>query len=262
MSTEKLNILVVEDDAIVAMDLAEGLEKDGYAVAGIADCAGDALEIFRQQSVDIVLMDVHITGKKDGIETAADLMRIKQVPLIYLTAFTDTSTIERAKATYPSAYLAKPYHLTNVRIAIELAVSNFAMARQPGGGKVISLENNSSRGTSELAEKEAILQMNDCIFVKNNYTFIRIRLADILWLEAENNYVQLTTPDRKLLLRLSLAVLLEKIDYRPLVRIHRSFAVNMNAIQSFTDQEVMVNKTSLPIGRSYKEEFLRNFHFR
>lgn len=262
MSTEQVNILVVEDEAIVALDLAEGLEKDGYAVAGIADCSEDALQIFRQQSIDIVLMDVHISGRKDGIETATEMMRIKQVPLIYLTAFTDTGTIERAKHTYPSAYLAKPYHQTNVRIAIELAVSNFAVARQSGGGKVVPLENNSSRAAAELGDKEAILQMNDCIFVKSNYTFVKIPLADILYIEAENNYVQLATADKKLLLRLSLGLLLEKINFKPLVRIHRSFAVNLNAIQSFTDQEVMVNKMSLPIGRSYKEDFLKHFDFR
>lgn len=262
MPTEKINILVVEDEALVAMDLAEGLERDGYAVAGIADCAEEAIQIFRQESIDIVLMDVHLTGHKDGIETAAELMRIRQVPLIYLTAFTDAGTIDRAKDTLPSAYLAKPYHLTNVRIAIELAVSNFAVARQPGGGKVVPLEKNGLRGTGDPADKEAILQMNDCIFVKNNYSFVKIPLSDILYVEAENNYVQLATADKKLLLRLSLSLLLERIHYKPLVRIHRSFAVNMNAIQSFTDQEVMVHKTSLPIGRSYKEEFLKNFDFK
>ncbi|MBS1604524.1 MAG: LytTR family transcriptional regulator DNA-binding domain-containing protein [Bacteroidetes bacterium] len=259
---EKINILVVEDEAIVAMDLAQGLERDGYAVAGIADCAEEALQIFGQQPIDIVLMDIHIAGKKDGIETAAELMRVRRVPLIYLTAFTDAGTIEKAKHTYPSAYLAKPYHLTNVRIAIELAISNFAVARQPGGGKVVPLESHGTQGAVEPADKEAILQMNDCIFVKSNYAFVKIRLPDILYLAAENNHVRLATADRQLLLRMSLGLLLEKIDFKPLVRIHRSFAVNMNAIQSFTDQEVTINKTPLPIGRSYKEEFLKNFDFR
>jgi two-component system, response regulator PdtaR len=256
MPTEKINILLVEDEAIVALDLAKGLERDGYEVAGIADSAEEALEIFRSKEIDIVLMDVNIIGDKDGIETAMELLKYRQVPLIYLTAFTDAGTIERAKHTHPSAFLAKPYNLTNVRIAIELAISNFATARQP----------ESSGKTSSLADKDTILQMNDNIFIKNNYTFVKILLADILYLEAENNYVQFITADKKLLLRLSLSQLLEKINYKPLVRIHRSFAVNINAIQSFTDQDLLVNKNptpiSLPIGRSYKEGFLKNFDFR
>jgi DNA-binding LytR/AlgR family response regulator len=124
------------------------------------------------------------------------------------------------------------------------------------------MEKNSPRPPGDTADKEAILQMNDCIFVKSNYAFVKIRLADILYMEAENNYVQLVTAEKKLLLRLSLSQLLEKVRYKPLVRIHRSFAVNMEAMQSFTDQEIMVNKIPLPIGRSYKEEFLKYFDFK
>ena len=263
MAAEKINVLIVEDEAIVALDLAQGLEKDGYEVAGIADNSAEAQELFSSHNIDIVLMDVNIIGDKDGIDTAAALLKQKQVPLIYLTAFTDAATIERAKHTHPSAYLAKPYHLTNVRIAIELAISNFAIARQQEAiGKVIPMENTSPRSPGDTADKEAILQMNDCIFVKSNYSFVKIRLADILYMEAENNYVQLVTAEKKLLLRLSLSQLLEKVRYKPLVRIHRSFAVNMEAMQSFTDQEIMVNKTPLPIGRSYKEEFLKYFDFK
>ena len=263
MSTEKIKILIVEDEAIVALELAQGLEKDGYEVVGIADNGEEAHQLFRSQPVDIVLMDVHIMGSKDGIETAAELMKQRELPLIYLTAFTDAGTIERAKHTRPSAFLAKPYHLTNVRIAIELAISNFAIARQQGGsGKVISLDKNGGRSSGEGLDKETILQMNDSIFVKNNYAFVKILLADILYVEAENNYVQLVTAEKKLLLRLPLSMLLEKVQYRPLVRIHRSFAVNIDAIQSFTDQELVIGKMTLPIGRSYKEAFLKHFDFR
>lgn len=260
--TEKVSVLIVEDEALVALDLAGGLERDGYHVAGIADNAVEAQELFSREAVDIVLMDVHIIGDKDGIDTATQLLKQKQVPVIYLTAFTDSATVERAKQTHPAAFLAKPYSLTNVRIAIELALNNFAVARQefPAAGKLVSLSKNES--SPETADKETILQINDCIFVKQNYTFVKIRMSDILYIETENNYVQMVTPEKKLLLRLSLGQLLEKVKYKPLVRIHRSFAVNMHAIQSFTDQEVMINKTRLPIGRSYKEEFLKNFDFR
>lgn len=252
--------MIVEDEAIVAMDLASGLEKDGYEVVGIADNADSAILLFTSNEVDIVLMDVHIIGKKDGIDTAMELLKLRAVPLIYLTAFTDTQTIERAKSTHPAAFLAKPYSITNVRIAIELAISNFAVAAEQSTGKVIPIENKTS--ATELTEKETILQMNDYIFVKNNYVFVKIKLDDILYAEADNNYVQLVTTDKKLLLRLSLGQLLEKINYKSMVRIHRSYAVNINVIMSFTDQEVFLPKHQLPIGRSYKEDFLKGFNFR
>lgn len=258
---EKIKVLIVEDEGIVAMDLAAALEKDGYEVAGIADNADEAISIFTENEVDIVLMDVHIIGNKDGIDTAAELIKKRSIPLIYLTAFTDTKTIERAKSTHPAAFLAKPYSITNVRIAIELAISNFAVTAQSSpGAKLVPIENNKS--AAELTEKETILQMNDYIFVKNNYVFVKIKLEEILYAEADNNYVQLVTTEKKLLLRLSLSQLLEKINYKPMVRIHRSYAVNINMIHSFSDQEVTLQKMQLPIGRSYKEEFLKQFNFK
>src|SRR5580700_8966631 len=133
MATEKINILIVEDESIVALDLATALHQDGYEVIGIADHAEEAVRLFTVHAVDIVLMDIHLAGPKDGIDTVADLMKIRQTPVIYLTAFTDHATVERVKPTYPSAFLAKPYQISNVRIAIELALNSFALvkARRP-----------------------------------------------------------------------------------------------------------------------------------
>ena len=262
MSAQKINILIVEDEALVAMDLAHGLEKDGYHIAGIADNAKEAVELFAGNEVDIVLMDVNIIGDKDGIDTATILLQQKQVPVIYLTAFTDPATVDRAKHTHPAAFLTKPYSITNVRIAIEMAIYNFAAIRQEPSGKVVPFEKREPQASPETADKETILRMNDYIFVKHNYAFVKISLSDIWYVEAENNYVQLVTGEKKVLLRLSFAQLLEKINYKPLVRIHRSYAVNINAIQSFTEQEVLIHKTALPVGRSYREDFLRHFNFR
>ena len=261
-----INILIVEDEALIAMDLAAGLERDGYRVAGIADTAEEAREIFMREEVDIVLMDIHIHGDADGVEAAAALMKVRAVPLIYLSAFTDAATVERVKGTQPAAFLAKPYSLPNVRIAIELALSNFAVAREKEGTtKVINMGKAGSSGAAgpgSAAEKELILQLNDCIFVKNNVQFVKIALLDILYLEADNNYVNLHTADRKFALRISLSFLLEKIRYPKLVRIHRSYAVNIERMSSFSDGEVCVGKVQLPLGRNYRDEFLNRFNFK
>lgn len=261
MAAEKINILIVEDESIVALDLANGLEQDGYRIAGIADNADEARQLFNEQEIDIVLMDVHIIGARDGIDTAMELLKQKPVPIIYLTAFTDAVTVDRIKKTHPAAFLSKPYSLTNVRIAIELAINNFAVNRQQETGKIIPLDKNAARTTSS-PEREMILRMNDHVFIKHNYSFVKIKLSDLLYVEAENNYVSLVTSDKKFLIRLSLGQLLEKINFQALVRIHRSYAVNINAISSFNEQEVEINQQQLPIGRNYKEEFLRHFDFR
>jgi len=260
MATDTIKILIVEDESLVALDLKKGLEKEGYKVVGIADRAEKAFELFREQEVDIVLMDIHIAGVRDGVETAMELMKIRSTPVIYLTAFSDAATVERVKQTYPAAFLTKPYTVANVRIAIELALHSFAALRQQEGrGRVIPLED---RGKEGAGGKETILVIDDSIFIKYNYQFVKIRLADILYLESDRNFIHLFTTEKKFVLRLSLNQLFEKLLFKKLVRIHRSYAVNLDAIRSFNDEDVMVGDKALPIGRNYKEEFLRHFDFR
>lgn len=269
MRDEKMHILIVEDESIVALDLATGLEREGYDIVGVADNATDARKLFTTHEVDLLLMDIHIMGEKDGVETAKELMAIKEVPLIYLTAYTDHDTIQRVKKTYPAAFLSKPYDIHHVRIAIELAINNFALFRQQQSGRLVAMpqQNLTTAGSANPAdqptqEKEAILQFDDFIFIKQNYRFIKIRTADILYASADDNYVHLHTAEKKYSLRLSLSQLIDKLHTPALVRIHRSYAINLQAIQSFTDQEVVINKQHLPLSRNYKDAFLRHFHFK
>ena len=245
---EKINILIVENESIVALDLATALHEDGYAVIGIADHAEEATRLFTQHAVDIVLMDIHLDGEKDGIDTVADLMKIRKTPVIYLTAFTDNITVERVKYTYPSAFLVKPYQISNVRIAVELALNSFAVRPAPAR-------------EAELT-KEPIWQMGDFVFIKYNYQFVKVPLVDILTVEANRNHISLYTNDRKFVLRLSLGQLFERVFFDRLIRIHRSYAVNIDAIKSFTEQTVVTDKGELPIGRNYKEEFLKRLDLR
>lgn len=259
MDTNPVQILIVEDEGIVAMDLAAGLEQDGYTVCGVADNAADAADLFRQHDIDILLMDIHIMGDKDGITLTEELQRIKAVPVIFLTAFTDAATVERVKKICPAAFLTKPYQVSNVRIAIELALNNFASASSKPGARLVSMSGEKNR---EAAGTEPILQLGDYIFIKHNSRFQKVLLSGILYAESDNNYVQLHTGGGKFALRLPLGLLLEKISHPHLVRIHRSFAVNINAVESFNDQDVFIGGREIPIGRNYKEDFLNRFRFK
>ena len=117
-------------------------------------------------------------------------------------------------------------------------------------------------GVAAPVEREMILQLEGNIYVKNNLQFIKIALRDILYLEADNNYVNLWTAERKFALRLSLSTMLEKIQCRNVVRIHRSYAVNIDRLSSFSESDVWLEKIQLPLGRNYREEFLNRFYFK
>ena len=257
---DAVRVLIVEDESIVAMDLAAGLEHDGYTVVGIADHYEEAEALFMNNPVDIVLMDIHIHGSRDGVQTAAALMQIRQVPLIYLTAFTDAATVERVKHTHPSAYLTKPYNIENVRVAIELALRHFAEAKSMATVKVLPL--HGTKNEEKKNDKEPFLQLNEYIFVKQHYKFVKFRPAEILFAAAVNNYVHIQTQSQKFLLRLSLSELIERLHHPRLVRVHRSYAVNLDRIDSFDEQSAKMETHDIPIGRNYRQAFLAHFNWR
>ncbi len=259
MTDDKINILIVEDEAIVAMDLGASLTKEGYVIAGIADNADDAEELFRANEVDIMLVDINIVGVTDGISLVERLNNIRDTPVIYLTALSDSETIQRMKRTRPSAYITKPYSIQNVHIAIELALSNFAtLHSSKPRQEAIPMHPVKETDT----DKEQILQLNDYIFIKQNYRFVKVLLNDVMYAEADNNYVHLITAEKKYAVRMSLQQLEDKVNYTHFIRIHRSYIVNMNAITTFTDTELQAGKFTLPIGRNYRDTFIRQFNFR
>jgi two-component system cell cycle sensor histidine kinase/response regulator CckA len=114
-------ILLVEDEAIIALDLRQRLQGLGYVVTGIAATGAEALELAEKTSPTLVFMDITIQGPMDGIETARALTRRMDVPIVFLTAHADTGTILRAKAARPYGYLVKPFEERELATTIETA---------------------------------------------------------------------------------------------------------------------------------------------
>lgn len=101
-------VLIVEDEALIALDLERRLLRAGFEVAGVADNSDDALRLFKASQPDLVLMDIRIRGDVDGIEAARRIHRLGDVPVVFLTAFADEQTVERAAEVTPYGYLLKP----------------------------------------------------------------------------------------------------------------------------------------------------------
>ncbi|XGV96503.1 MAG: ATP-binding protein [Leptolyngbya sp. BL-A-14] len=118
-------ILVVEDEYILATNLQENLESLGYIVAGIAGSAVEAFEQAVTLQPDLVLMDIQLDGETDGIKAAEQIWNRLQIPVIYLTGHSDRSTIERAKISFPFGYLLKPVRDRALYVAIETALSRY-----------------------------------------------------------------------------------------------------------------------------------------
>jgi len=120
-------IFIVEDEKIVSRDLQNVLESMGYEVAGVATSGEEAVGLIPGLRPDIVLMDIMLKGRMDGIEAAERVRSELEVPLIYLTAYADDMTLQRAKITEPYGYLLKPFDERDLSIAIEMALYRHRM---------------------------------------------------------------------------------------------------------------------------------------
>ena len=118
----KADILIVEDEAVVAADLAGKLERAGYRSVGIAADGIDAVETAKAMAPDLVLMDIRLSGTIDGIDTAAKIRAFRNVPIVYLTAHSDADTLRRAATTEPFGYILKPFEERDLTTQIEIAL--------------------------------------------------------------------------------------------------------------------------------------------
>ncbi len=118
----KTRILIVEDETIVALDIQDRLTELGYEVTGVADRGDAALTLAAANRPDLVLMDIQLKGSTDGIATAETIRERWRIPVIYLTAFSDTSTLQRAKITEPFGYIIKPFEDREIQSTIEMAL--------------------------------------------------------------------------------------------------------------------------------------------
>jgi CheY-like chemotaxis protein len=124
------SVFICEDELIEAEDIRQTLEKLGYAVSGIARSGESVLQSLTTTRPDIVLMDIHLAGGMDGIETADRIRILYNLPVIFLTAHADETTLERAKVTEPYGYVLKPFGERELHSAIEMGLYKHRMEEQ------------------------------------------------------------------------------------------------------------------------------------
>lgn len=119
---QPFRIMVVEDEAIVSLDIQGRLKALGYHVAGITASGEEAIQIIEENRPDLILMDIMLEGTIDGIDTAAEIKKRHNIPIIYLTAYADNDTFKRAKITEPFGYIIKPFEDRELNLTIEMAL--------------------------------------------------------------------------------------------------------------------------------------------
>jgi DNA-binding LytR/AlgR family response regulator len=243
---QPLQILIVEDEMIIAANISLQLTSLGYEVIGIIPRGEEALIHIKEHQPDIVLLDINLKGKIDGIETALLMQQDFNIPIIYLTANADDANFNRAKATNPYAFISKPFKKLDLQRAIELTENLLKTEEQP-------FKDNS-------VDNEEPLILNDCIFVRHHEKMVKINIIDILYIEAERNYCRIYAKGKEYLIVTTLKDIDEKLPQDHFLRIHRSFIVNISQIDEIATSHVVVSRKAIPISKQLKSELLKRLH--
>ena len=239
-----IKILVVEDEMIIAAKISLQLTNLGYEVDGILPRGEETIMHVKQNSVDIILLDINLKGKLDGIETAFEIQKFSSIPIIYLTANNDEATFNRAKTTRPAAFICKPFKQLDLQRAIELTICRMA-----------ERETGPLRAADHNEMQHFIL--SDRIFVRSKEKMIKIMVADILFIEADRNYSRIFTSNREYLLSVNLKAIEEKLSGNIFIRIHRSYIININQIEEMAENYVLITGKPIPMSAGLKENLLQ-----
>jgi DNA-binding LytR/AlgR family response regulator len=235
-----IQILIVEDDMISAATLSVHLTNWGYEVIGILTNAEEALNFIKKHQPDILLLDINLKEGIDGIEMAHEMQKLFSIPIIYLTADSENTHFERAKATNPYAFIIKPFEKIDLLHAIELVINHIKC------NLVAESSTISSQGSSFI--------LSDCIFVRHHEKMVKICIKNILYVEAERNYCRIHCKDKEYLLVITLKDLAKKLPSKHFIRIHRSFIVNLSHIDELAISHLVIAKKAIPISKTSKEE--------
>ena len=244
----EINILIVEDEVLIAQDLKEILEEVGYTEIYKARNYNQAIDQFKQQKIDIVLLDINLNDSKSGIDLGNYIHQQLHIPFIYITSYSDTETIANVKQTKPSAFLLKPYNKSHLLASIEIALFNFS-------SNLNAANKNIEDKVDESSDNDLII--NEQLLVKDNHRFIKISLDDILWFESDKNYVEVKTDNKKYLIRSSLKKLQESLPANKFVKCNKQFIVNMQQIESFSSNTIVIKGNEITISRNEQDEVLK-----
>ncbi|GCC50108.1 DNA-binding response regulator [Chryseotalea sanaruensis] len=232
---ENIKVLIVEDQSLIAASIASTLKQHALEVVAISDSGEEAIEKVGEVKPDLILMDIELSGALDGIATAKFIQDKYDIPIIYLSDYTDQKTVDRAKKTMPANYLSKPFMALDLIRAIEIAFHNANQATK--------------------SETNQILK--DRIFLRvDNQSFIKLDYDDILYLEADRAYCCVVTTQKTYKLANNMKHIHEQLNNHQFAKVHRSFIVNVNKITSLEGNTLHLDSHEVQMSMEFKEDLL------
>lgn len=238
-----VKLLIVEDDMLIAARISLQLTQLGYQVTGLVPSGQEALQHIAQHQPDIILLDIHLKGALDGIETAHTIQESWDIPIIYVTANTDEATFGRARQTRPYAFISKPINAIDLQRAIELTISRMA--------------GDYHKTADPQPAEHAPFILSDRIFVRHKEKMVKIFIDHILYIEADRNYCHIYTKSKEYVLATTLKVMEDKLPAHHFLRVHRSFMINLTQVDEVTESHVIIDQKAIPLSPILRDELLK-----
>lgn len=246
----KTNILIVEDESIIAKDIQQSLKKLAYTVVGICPTGEEAVAAAEELKPDLVLMDIMLKGEINGIEAAAQIREKFNIPVIFLTAYADESTLSKAKISEPYGYIIKPFKEIDLRTSIEMSLYKHE--------KETDVKKERDFLYSIVENKDS----KDILFVKSNSRLVKVKSSDIYFVEALKDYVVINTASARYTIHATMKDIEKKLPANDFVRVHRSFIVRIDKIVAIEQPNLILeeDKKLIPIGGSYKDALAKRLN--
>lgn len=243
---DNINVLIIEDTPSESDALVKVLTQNNYTVIGIAPTYSEALKMFYNNTVDIVVIDVFLDGNPDGITFAETINIVPNgvKPFVFLTSSKDRQIFERAKLTKPFSFLMKPFNELEILYALEMAVEKFY-----GQPNVFHSEDQNT------------IISDDSLFIKKNKALKKVRFEDIVYIEVEDRYCNVITETDKFVILISLTKIIQLLDPAKFFQTHRNYIVNASKIEEIIVNDNLVilkGKHKVTLSDKYKD-FVKNF---
>jgi DNA-binding LytR/AlgR family response regulator len=231
-----LNILIVEDETIMALDLAETLQEAGHNVTATARNFQEAINAYKRFPTDLALIDIQLKNSADGISIAKELLAQRRIPIIYLTANSEPKTFQEAKETLPAAYLLKPFRSDELKLQIELAYYYFINNQQ-------------------------VDAKSRQLYLPIDKGYEKIDPDDVLYLKADGSYVKIFLRGKESAYHIStnLSHLAQYFPQPNFYRLSRSILVNLDHLERLENNYLFLvsHKTPIQIPVSNRKELMK-----
>lgn len=231
------NIVLIEDNQILAFKIQRLLEKEGYNVVSTYTSGEAFLSNLQNISFDLAIVDIVLKGTLSGIEVAKQLKaEMPEKSLIFLTGLSDEDTLSKIKEITPECYIKKPYDDVTLLVNVKLALGKMKNKIEPSK------------------------TLDDNLVIRDSGKLFKIPVNTILFIQSDGNYINIHSKNiNTIMLRKKLSYLEDKLIDYPFIRTHNRYMVNMNYVFSVSKKEVFIDTYKIPISEKYQEQLKDQF---